>query len=247
MAGEWIPVDCNVFRKPEVLAVAAATGETAQLIVGRMVCLWTWAWEMTVDGTIRVPASMLPAVAGGDEQFWRAIERAGWLVCTEDSITIPGWERRFGNAAKRRLLDARSKAVRRMSAASPHDERTSVGQGQDIQDPPAPAAKPKSPPADASRGRPAARVAPVTWTADGGWSGITDADRREWAEAFPGAVLDQELARATAWLHANPTKAGKRNWRRFLVNWLQRVQDGGGSNREPGRRPGRTRQIINLD
>jgi hypothetical protein len=77
----------------------------------------------------------------------------------------------------------------------------------------------------------------VSWTADDGWQGITDADRQEWAAAFPGAVLDQELAKATAWLKANPSKAGKRNWRAFLVRWLSRCQDKGGTNREPGRRP----------
>jgi hypothetical protein len=50
-------------------------------------------------------------------------------------------------------------------------------------------------------------------------------------------VLDQELAKATAWLKANPKRAGRRNWRRFIVGWLQRCQDKGGTHREPGRRP----------
>jgi hypothetical protein len=49
--------------------------------------------------------------------------------------------------------------------------------------------------------------------------------------------LAQELAKATAWLKANPQRAGRRNWRRFLVGWLQRCQDKGGTNREPGKRP----------
>ena len=50
-------------------------------------------------------------------------------------------------------------------------------------------------------------------------------------------MLDQELAKATAWLKANPSRAGRRNWRRFIVGWLQRCQDKGGTNRGPGRRP----------
>jgi hypothetical protein len=127
MAGEWIPIDCNLGTKPEVLEVAAATHEPIEVVVGRMVRLWSWAWHVTADGTIRVPRSMLATVAGGDETFWSAVERAGWLVSTDDSITIPGWSERFGNAAKRRLLDARAKSVRRMSASCPHDERTDCG------------------------------------------------------------------------------------------------------------------------
>jgi hypothetical protein len=51
-------------------------------------------------------------------------------------------------------------------------------------------------------------------------------------------VLEQELAKATAWLRANPSRAGRRNWRRFVVGWLQRCQDKGGTNRVAGSRQG---------
>lgn len=238
MAGEWIPVDCNLGTKPEVLEVAAATHEPIEVVVGRMVRLWSWAWHVTADGTIRVPLSMLGMVAGGDEAYWQAVERAGWLVVSGDCITIPGWEERFGNAAKRRLLDARAKSVRRLSASCPHDERTDCGleerRGEEKREEHIPAAPvPTSKPQAArSPSKPA-----VSWSADAGWGGITDADRQEWAAAYPGAVLDQELAKATAWLRANPKRAGRRNWRRFLVGWLQRCQDKGGTIRTPGVRP----------
>jgi hypothetical protein len=240
MAGEWIPIDCNLGTKPEVLEVAAATHEPIEVVVGRMVRLWSWAWHVTADGTIRVPRSMLAAVAGGDEQFWSAVERAGWLASTDDTITIPGWEERFGNAAKRRLLDARKKSVRRLSACEGDILRTARGleerRGEESREEIQPAAPvPTSVPAKPSRSR--AKPSGVSWTADAGWAGITDADRQEWATAYPGAVLDQELAKATSWLKANPTRAGRRNWRRFLVGWLQRCHDKGGTNREPGKRP----------
>jgi hypothetical protein len=240
MAGEWIPVDCNLGTKPEVLEVAAATHEPIEVVVGRMVRLWSWAWHVTADGTIRVPLAMLGMVAGGDEAYWQAVERAGWLVVNGDTITIPGWEERFGNAAKRRLLDARAKSVRRLSASCPHDERTDCGleerrgeekREEEIQ-PAAPV--PTSDPPKASRTPAKPRI---SWDSESGWEGITDADRQQWATAYPGAVIDQELAKATAWLTANPSRAGRRNWRRFLVGWLQRCQDKGGTNRTPGVRP----------
>jgi len=239
MAGEWIPIDCNLGTKPEVLEVAAVTHEPIEVVVGRMVRLWSWAWHVTADGTIRVPRSMLATVAGGDDQFWSAVERAGWLVCTDSTITIPGWEERFGNAAKRRLLDARQKNVRRLSARDADILRTSRGleerRGEEKREEVIPAAPvPTSDPPKASRSR--AKPA-MSWSAEAGWVGITDTDRREWAQAFPGAVLDQELAKSAAWLKANPKRAGRRNWRRFIVGWLQRCQDKGGTVREPGRRP----------
>ena len=239
MAGEWIPIDCNLGTKPEVLEVAAATHEPIEVVVGRMVRLWSWAWHVTADGTIRVPRSMLATVAGGDENFWSAVERAGWLASTDNSVTIPGWEERFGNAAKRRLLDARSKSVRRVSASCPHDKRTDCGleerRGEEKREEIQPAAPvpPSKPQAARSTAKPA-----IAWSADAGWSGITATDRSEWATAYPGAVLDQELAKAGAWLRANPQRASRSNWRRFVVGWLQRCQDKGGSVREPGNRPG---------
>jgi hypothetical protein len=182
---------------------------------------------------------MLATVAGGDDQFWLAVERAGWLVCTEESITIPGWSERFGNAAKRRLSEQRRQSVRRAYAKRTHDsvtdcvleERRGEEKREEIQ-PAAPV--PTTEPAKPSRSR---AKSLISWSADAGWSGITDADRQGWAAAYPGAVLDRELAKASEWLKANPSRAGKRNWRAFLVRWLQRCQDHGGTNREPGRRP----------
>ena len=240
MAGEWIPIDCNLGTKPEVLAVAAATSESIEVVLGRMVRLWSWAWHVTADGTIRVPRSMLSTVAGGDENFWLAVEKAGWLLSTEDSITIPGWEERFSNAAKKRLLDARAKSVRRMSAVCPPDARTDRGleerRGEEKREELKPAAPvPTSKPAKPVRSTAKPRL---SWDCESGWQGITDTDRQEWADAFPAAILAQELAKATAWLKANPTKARRSNWRRFLVGWLQRCQDKGGTDRQQtGRRP----------
>jgi len=236
MAGEWIPIDCNLGTKPEVLEVAAATHEPIEVVVGRMVRLWSWAWHVTADGTIRVPRSMLATVAGGDDQFWLAVERAGWLVCTEDSITIPGWSERFGNAAKRRLSEQRRQSVRRAYAKRTHDSVTDCvleeRRGEEKREEDIPAA-----PVATSKPRAARSTAPkIAWTASDGWQGITDADRQEWRQAFPGAVLDQELAKAASWLKANPSRAGKRNWRSFLVRWLTKCQDHGGTHREPGRR-----------
>jgi hypothetical protein len=240
MAGEWIPIDCNLGTKPEVLEVAAATHEPIEVVVGRMVRLWSWAWHVTADGTIRVPRSMLATVAGGDDQFWSAVEQAGWLVCTDDSITIPGWSERFGNAAKRRLSEQRRQSVRRAYAKRTHDsvtdcvleERRGEEKREEIQ-PAAPV--PTTEPAKPSRSR---AKSLISWSADAGWGEITDADRQGWATAYPGAVLDQELAKASEWLKANPKRAGKRNWRAFLVRWLQRCQEHGGTHREPGTRAG---------
>jgi hypothetical protein len=111
----------------------------------------------------------------------------------------------------------------------PEERRGEEKREEEIPAAPVPTSKPKP---VRSPAKPA-----VSWSSESGWQGITDADRSEWVAAFPGAVLDQELAKATAWLRANPTRAGRRNWRSFLVRWLARCQDKGGTVRETGRRP----------
>lgn len=244
MAGEWIPIDCNLGTKPEVLELVDVTGLPVEVVGWRLIQLWSWVAMNTADGQIVATPRRLAAVAGGDEQFWLAVERVGWISFVGSTMSISGWDKRFSRAAKARATHAsRQDSYRRRSrdgapsqggGATPSlQDRTGQDRREEEIQPAAPV--PTSEPAKPSRSR--AKPSGVSWTADAGWAGITDADRQEWAQAFPGAVLAQELAKATAWLKANPQRAGRRNWRRFIVGWLQRCQDKGGTNREPGRRP----------
>ncbi len=66
---------------------------------------------------------------------------------------------------------------------------------------------------------------PLTWSPDAGWRGVSEADRDSWRAAYPSVDLNREFAAMAAWLGANPLKARKRSWRRFITNWLNRAQD----------------------
>lgn len=46
----------------------------------------------------------------------------------------------------------------------------------------------------------------------------------KWAEAYPAISVEQEIARAEAWIISNP-KNRKSDYPRFLTNWLSRAQD----------------------
>ena len=71
--------------------------------------------------------------------------------------------------------------------------------------------------------------------ASGQWQNITDDDKAEWRKAYPATDPEIELLRMVQWLKANPTKAVKRNWRRFITNWLSRTQDQGGTRKGVGK------------
>ena len=244
MAGEWIPIDCNLGTKPEVLELMDATGEPVEVVVWRLIQLWSWAAMNTADGQIVATPRRLIAVAGGDEAFWLAVERVGWIAFDGSNMTICGWDRRFSRAAKARATHAqRQDTYRRRS----RDGAPSQGGGADVslqestrqesteeEIQPAAQVATSVPPKRRKRSQPAGGIA---WTADAGWQGITDADRTEWAAAYPACDVAGELLRATSWLKANQSKAHKSNWRRFVVSWLTRSQDKGGTNRTPGVRP----------
>ena len=71
----------------------------------------------------------------------------------------------------------------------------------------------------------------------GVWGGIRDDEISAWSEAYPTCNVLGELKKMAEWLKANPDKK-KIRYRRFIVNWLSRTQDRGGSgsrrgNREP--------------
>jgi uncharacterized protein YdaU (DUF1376 family) len=106
--------------------------------------------------------------------------------------------------------------------------------GAEDSQPAAPVVATSDPPKRRKRSQPKDAIG---WSFEFGWQGITAADRTTWATAYPACTLDIELVRATEWLKANPTKARKSNWRRFLVSWLTRSQDRGGTIRSAGKTP----------
>ena len=119
------------------------------------------------------------------------------------------------------------------STSTSTSDTQSPATAEDFQ-PAAPVVATSDPPKRRNRSQPKDAIA---WSFDFGWVGITPADRQAWATAYPACTLDIELVRATEWLKANPTKARKSNWRRFLVSWLTRSQDRGGTDRSAGKTP----------
>jgi len=133
MAGEWIPIDCNIATKPEVLELVELTGCEPDQAVGRMVMFWGWAALNCEDGVAKMTPPRLVRLFGGDVQFWEAVEQAGWIAFdkTAATVSVPKWGERFSQAAKSRALHARRAAASEPDRKSPAlKRRVSCAQAQ---------------------------------------------------------------------------------------------------------------------
>lgn len=108
MAGEWIAYDLALPQKPEVQELIDMTGLPVQDVVFNLLQLWGWASLHCGDGTARMTLPRLVRTCGATEEFWSAVAGVGWLEIDETvaTVAVPGWDRRFSQAAKSRAQEA---------------------------------------------------------------------------------------------------------------------------------------------
>lgn len=71
-------------------------------------------------------------------------------------------------------------------------------------------------------------IQPLAWSPETGWQGFTQDLWDEFARAYPACDIRRQMLAMEQWLKANPAKARKSNWRKFVTNWLAKEQDRGG-------------------
>ena len=240
MAGEWIPIDITLGSKPEVQELVDLTGQPVEVVVYRLLQLWGWASLNSADGTARATPARLARVCGGDEPFGLSVEAVGWISFDDQSVTISKWGDRFSGAAKARAVDRKRKNPAKGDTFRKVSEKIPNHGGRNLEETRTTGEERREEKRRRREEAPSVArsvTATLVWDPVEGWQGITDADRTAWATAYPSASLTAELAKASEWLRANPTKAKRSNWRKFLTGWLTRCQDGGGTDRGNGRRP----------
>ena len=145
MAGEWIAYDLALPDKPEVQELIDTTGLPVQDVVFNLLQLWGWASMHCADGTARMTLPRLVRTCGATEDFWSAVASVGWLEIdqTAATVAVPGWDRRFSQAAKSRAQHAdrgreyeeRNPGRRRRAGASgaqaPDDPALERGRGDE--------------------------------------------------------------------------------------------------------------------
>jgi hypothetical protein len=265
MAGDWVKMRSALLANPKVHAIAKAIGRDPRagaalttgfsgcpdqvlsrnalrhVTVTALLCVWSSANEHAAAGILSCCDLEDLDEISGVPGFGDAMHSVGWAIPDEAGkcVSLPNFSEhntpakdRTGAERQRRYRKNRNGDVTPLrNAVTVTQRREEKRREEDI---PATPVATSEPPKRRTRSQPAGGI---SWSADAGWAGITDSDRQEWRQAYPACDLAAELAKATSWLKANPAKAHKSNWRRFLVSWLTRSQDRGGTNRTPGVRP----------
>lgn len=119
MAGEWIKFDNSLPEKPETLAITAKMGwDDPDLTVGKLMRLFRWFDQHTTDGNaVGVTPTLLDRVLGVTG-FTECVATVGWIVVTEDGISLANFDKHNGATAKSRAQGAKRAATHRSNASS---------------------------------------------------------------------------------------------------------------------------------
>lgn len=114
MAGDWLKMDSSTPDKPEVLAITARMGwDDPDLTVGKLFRVWRWFDQHTVDGNAPGVTSALLDRIAGVSGFADAMRTVGWLIVTDDGLSLPKFDRHNGATAKARAQTAKRVASHR--------------------------------------------------------------------------------------------------------------------------------------
>jgi hypothetical protein len=119
VAGEWLKFECSLPEKPETLAITIAMGwDDPDLTVGKLMRLFRWFDQQTLDGNApSVSAALLDRIIGVSG-FVQAVADVGWIVIEGTSIHLANFDRHNGATAKSRAQTAKRVANHKTNAAA---------------------------------------------------------------------------------------------------------------------------------
>jgi hypothetical protein len=102
MAGDWLKFDKATPDKPEVFAIASDLGIDPDAVVGKLMRIWSWFDSHTEDGNARCVTSALLDRIAGVTGFVQSMQKTGWVVVTDDGVSLPNFGFHCGETAKAR-------------------------------------------------------------------------------------------------------------------------------------------------
>ena len=223
----WLKFDTATPEKPEIMAITMALGfDDPDLTVGKLLKVWRWFDQHSVDGNARgVTAALLDRVIGVSGMC-AAMSNVGWLDIEEGGLSLPNFERHNGKTAKDRALTAQRVAKSRAKTEAV-DSTNATGNDQGnaaIVTGALPREEKRREDSSSLRseelGAPAPRKPRATRKCPDGFD-VTDA-LRDWATENASGV---DLARETDKFRDYTFKTAHTDWAGAWRNWMRRAAE----------------------
>ena len=102
----WIKFDTDTSDKPEVWQIANDLGIDPDAVVGKLLRVWAWFDDHTVDGNAPCVTKKLLDRAVGVTGFCDSMVSAGWMTDDGVMVGLSNFDRHNGKTAKERALTA---------------------------------------------------------------------------------------------------------------------------------------------
>jgi len=113
----WLKFDTATPEKPEIMAITLALGfDDPDLTVGKLLKVWRWFDQHSVDGNADVTAEILDRIVGV-RGICEAMAAVGWMDITKSGISLPQFDKHCGITAKSRADTAQRVAKHRAKAS----------------------------------------------------------------------------------------------------------------------------------
>lgn len=207
----WLKFEASLPEKPETLAITAAMGwDDPDLTVGKLMRLFRWFDQQTIDGNARGVTPALLDRLIGVSGFAQAVADVGWLVVSETGLTLHNFDRHNGETAKSRALTAKRVSKHRSNAPA-----NAEANAPSVTSPLAREEKSREDKKEEKTPRKrGARTVPEEFT-------VTE-EMRDWAALnAPAADVQRETEKFCDW----EFKDSKTDWPKAWRNWLRRASD----------------------
>jgi hypothetical protein len=104
MAGDWVKFEVDTFEKPEVIKIADDLGIPEEHAAGCLLKVWCWFDKQSRDGHVNSVTEKYIDRVTNVTGFAQAMQSVGWLITSNEGLSLPNFDRHNGKSAKSRAL-----------------------------------------------------------------------------------------------------------------------------------------------
>lgn len=121
MAGEWIKMRTNLWDDPRVSQLCELTDQSEAAVIGGLYWLWATADEHSSDGLLHGMTTRTIDRKTGVQGLGKALVTIGWLLESDEGVTVVRFDEHNGASAKQRAQTAKRVSNHKANAKVTHE------------------------------------------------------------------------------------------------------------------------------